>query len=133
MVLKYLVEHGLKLHPSKCTFFYSEVEYLGHMIYPGGLGVLKGKVEALISIPRPKDVNRLRAFLGLANYYQKFVANFNCIAKTLTMLTRNDQEWVWGDGQEAAFVELKARLASTPILWRPIPRRPYQLHTDWSI
>ena len=49
------------------------------------------------------------------------------------MLTQNDQEWVWGDGQEAAFVELKARLASAPILWRPIPGRPYQLHIDWSI
>ena len=63
------MEHGLKLHLSKCIFFYSQVEYLGHMIYPGGLGVLKGKVEALASIPRPKDVSQLRAFLGLANYY----------------------------------------------------------------
>ena len=54
MVLKHLVEHGLKLHPSKCTFFYSQVEYLGHMIYPRGLRVLKGKVEALASISRPK-------------------------------------------------------------------------------
>ena len=120
MVLKRLVEHGLKLHPSKCTFFYSQVAYLGHMIYPGGLGVLKGKVEALASIPRPKDVCRLRAFLGLVNYYQKFVANFSRIAKPLTMLTQNDQEWMWGDGHEAKFVELKAILASAPILWRPI-------------
>ena len=132
MVLNRLMEHGLKLHPSKCTFFYPQVEYLGHMIYPGGLGVLKSKVEALASIPRPKDVSRLRAFLGLANYYRKFVANFSRMAKPLTMLTRNDQKWMWGDEQEAAFVELKARLASAPILRRPIPGRPYQLHTDWS-
>ena len=57
MVLKCLVEHGLKLHPSKCTFFYSQVEYLEHMIYPGGLDVLKSKVEALASIPKSKDVS----------------------------------------------------------------------------
>ena len=57
MVFKHLVEHGLKLHPSKCTFFYSQVKYLEHMIYPRGLGVLKGKVEALASIPRAKDVS----------------------------------------------------------------------------
>lgn len=48
------------------------------------------------------------------------------------MLTRNDQEQVWGDEQEAAFVELKAMLAYAPILRRPIPRRPYQLHVDQS-
>ena len=56
MVLKRLVEHDLKLHPNKCAFFYSQVEYLGHMIYPGGFGMLKSKVEALASIPRSKDV-----------------------------------------------------------------------------
>ena len=97
MVLNRLMEHGLKLHPSKCTFFYPQVEYLGHMIYPGRLGVLKNKVEALASIPRPKDVSRLRVFLGVANYYSKFVANFSRMAKPLTILTRNDQEWMWGD------------------------------------
>ena len=132
MVLKRLVEHGLKLHPSKCTFFYSQVGYLGHMIYPTGLGVLKDKVEAFASIPRPKDVSRVGASIGLANYYRKFVANFSHIAKPLTMFTQNDQEWVWGDGQEVAFVKLKARLAFAPILRRPIPGRPYQLHRDWS-
>ena len=60
------------------------------MIYPRGFGVLKGKVEALASISRSKDVSQLRAFLGLANYYWKFVANFSRIAKPLTMLTQND-------------------------------------------
>ena len=48
------------------------------------------------------------------------------------MLTRNDQEWVWGDGQEATLIELKAKLAFAPILRKPIPGRPYQLHTNWS-
>lgn len=93
-VIECWVEHGLKLHPNKSTFFYSQVEYLGHMIYPRGLGVLKSKVEALASIPKPKDMSSLRASLGLANYYQNFAANFNHIAKSLIMFTRNDQEEV---------------------------------------
>ena len=57
----------------------------------------------------------------------KFVANFSRMAKPLNMLTRNDQKWMWGDEQEAAFVELKARLAYAPILRRPILGRSYQL------
>jgi hypothetical protein len=95
--------HGLKLHPGKYRFYCDRVKYLGHMIYPGGLGVVASKVEVVISIPRPKDVSRLRAFLGLCNYYRKFVKTFSAIAKPLTMLTRSDQPWIWGDEQEAAF------------------------------
>jgi hypothetical protein len=92
--------HGLKLHPGKYRFYCNRVEYLDHMIYPGGLGVVTvvaSKVEVVMSIPRPKDVSRLRAFLGLCNYYRKFVKTFSAIAKPLTMLTRNDQPWIWGD------------------------------------
>jgi hypothetical protein len=124
--------HGLKLHPGKCKFYCDRVEYLGHMIYPGRLGVVVSKVEVVMSIPRPKDVNRLRAFLGLCNYYRKFVKTFSAIAKPLTMLTKSDQPWIWGDEQEAAFGQLKDRLASAPILRKPIARRTYQLYMDLS-
>jgi hypothetical protein len=78
-----------------------------------------------MSIPKPRDINRLRAFLGLCNYYRKFVKTFSAIAKPLTMLTRLNQPWIWGDEQEAAFGQLKDRLASTPILQRPIAGRTY--------
>jgi hypothetical protein len=86
--------HSLKLHPNKCRFYCDRVEYLGHMIYPGGLSVVASKVEVVISIPRPKDVSRLRAFLGLCNYYRKFVKTFSAIAKPLTILTKSDQPWI---------------------------------------
>jgi hypothetical protein len=125
--------HGLKLHPSKCKFYCDHIEYLGHMMYPGGLGVVASKVEVVMSILRPRDVSRLHAFLGLCNYSNKFVKNFSAIAKPLTMLMRNDQPWIWGDEQKAAFQQLKERLASAPILRRPIAGRTYQLHTDWNV
>jgi hypothetical protein len=86
--------HGLKLYPGKCKFYCDRVEYVGHMIYPRGLGVVASKVEVVMSIPRLKDVSRLRAFLRLYNYYHKFVKTFSAIAKPLTMLTRNDQPWI---------------------------------------
>jgi hypothetical protein len=83
--------HGLKLHLGKYKFYCDRVEYLGYMIYPGGLGVVTSKVEVVMSIPKPRDMSRLRAFLGLCNYYRKFVKTFSAIAKPLTMLTRLDQ------------------------------------------
>ena len=61
---------GLRLHHGKCKFFHNKLAYLGHMITPGGLGVQEAKVAALNMIPIPGDVPRLRAFMGLANYYR---------------------------------------------------------------
>jgi hypothetical protein len=69
--------------------------------------------------------------MGLANYYCKYVKGFSAMAKPLNMLLKLDQEWQWGNDQEQAFVELKARLVIIPILRRPIRGRPFQLHTDW--
>ena len=117
--------HDLKLYPSKCKFYCDCVEYLGHMIYPGGLDVVANKVEVVMSIPRPKDVSRLQAFLGLCNYYRKFVKTFNAIAKPLTMLIRSDQPWIWEDEQEMAFEQLKDCLVLALILQRPIAGRTY--------
>jgi hypothetical protein len=54
--------HGLKLYLGKCSFYCDRVEYLGHIIYPGGLGVVASKVEVVMSIPRPKDVSRFGHF-----------------------------------------------------------------------
>ena len=132
-VFERLREHGLKLHPGKCKFFHDQIEYLGHTIYPGGLGVQQTKVEAIAQIPRPTDVSRVRAFLGLANFYRRYAKGFSAIAKPLTMLTRLDQVWIWDDDQERAFQKLKEVLSSAPILRRPIRGRPFRLHTDWSM
>jgi hypothetical protein len=72
------------------------VEYLGHVIYLGGLGVQQAKVEAIARIPHPVDVSRVRAFMGLTNYYHKYVKGFSAMVKPLNML-KLDQEWQWGD------------------------------------
>jgi len=120
IVFEQLKAHGLCLHLGKCKFFQESVEYLGHVIYLGGLGVQQAKVEAIASIPHPTDVSRVRAFMGLTNYYRKYVKGFSAMAKPLNMLLKLDQEWQWGDEQERTFVELKARLIAGLVLRRPI-------------
>jgi hypothetical protein len=133
IVFEQLKAHGLRLHPRKCKFFQENVEYLGHVIYLGGLGVQQAKVEAIAHIPLPTDVSRVHTFMGLANYYCRYVKGFSAMAKPLNMLLKLNQEWQWGDEQEQAFVELKVKLVAAPILKRPIRGRPFQLHTDWSM
>jgi hypothetical protein len=97
IVFEQLKVHGLHLHRGKCKFFQENVEYLGHVIYPSGLGMQQVKVEAIAHIPRPMDVSRVRAFMGLAKYYRRYVKGFSAMAKPLNMLLKLDQEWQWGD------------------------------------
>jgi hypothetical protein len=90
IVFERLKAHGLHLHLEKCKFFQESVEYLGHVIYPCGLGVQQVKVEAIACIPRPTDVSRVRTFMGLANYYRRYVKGFSVMTKPLNMLLKLD-------------------------------------------
>ena len=74
---------GLKLKPSKCHFGQSKVNYLGHVITPDGLQPDPAKIKAVQEYPVPSSVKDIRAFMGLANYYRKFVKNFAKIASPL--------------------------------------------------
>jgi hypothetical protein len=90
IMFEQLKAHGLRLHPRKCKCFQESVEYLGHVIYPGGLGMQQAKVEAIARMSCPTDVSRVRTFMGLANYYRRYVKGFSAMAKPLNMLLKLD-------------------------------------------
>jgi hypothetical protein len=90
VVSMWLKAHGLHLHSGKCKFFQKSVVYLGHVIYQGGLEVQQTKVEAIARIPCPMDVSRVYTFMGLANYYRKYVKGFSAMVKPLNMLLKLD-------------------------------------------
>ena len=87
----------LSLHHGKCKFFHNRLAYLRHLIILKDLGVQQAKVDTLERIPTP----RLHAFLGLANYYHRFVKNFSLIANLLIILMSKDQPWTWGREQHS--------------------------------
>ena len=76
-VLDRLSEYGLKLKKQKCFFLRDSVEYLGYVIDCDGLHATPAKVEAIVNAPSPKNVTELRSFLGLVNYYGKFIKNLS--------------------------------------------------------
>ncbi len=69
------------------------MEYLGHVICAGGLGVQQAKVEAIACILHPTNVSKVHTFMGLANYYRRYVKGFSAMAKPSNMLLKLDQEW----------------------------------------
>jgi hypothetical protein len=108
-VFDWLNEHNFKLYHGKCQFFHIQVEYVGHMIYLGGLGVQKVKIEAISQVLQLTNGSWLRTFLSLCNYYWRFVKGFSNIAKLLTQLMQIDYELIWGDVQEHVFQKLKTQ------------------------
>jgi hypothetical protein len=124
---------GVKLKLSKCLFGQSHVKFLGHVIGPEGVGMDPEKVEAVVSIAPPTTVKKLQIFLGLCNYYSKFVEDYAKIAKPLHKLLGKDIEFVWGDECQRAFEMLKQKLSTGPILVMPDFSKPFALHTDASM
>jgi hypothetical protein len=131
-VLKRLCEEGYYANPEKCDFFQKEVSFLGHVINEDGLSVQQHKVRAVSEWPQPKTKKEVKSFLGLTGYYRKFIHRYSEVALPLTELTKNSVAWVWGEGQQRAFEELKSRLLSAPVLAHPNPSSQFILNTDAS-
>ena len=79
---------GIKLNRDKCAFLSPPVEYLGHVIDRQGLHPTEEKAKAIKDAPRPKNVSELRAFLGIINYYAKFLPNLSTVVSTLYTTTK---------------------------------------------
>jgi hypothetical protein len=76
---------------------------LGHKITPDGVKPDEKTVEAVMKFPVPQNTKQLKAFLGLAGYYRRFVPNFSPIAKPLHKLTGKNVPYVWGKEQDESF------------------------------
>ena len=131
-VLERLRESGLRLKPSKCSFFQREVQYLGHIISRDGVSTDPAKTEKVATWPTPTSVRETRQFLGFASYYRRFVKDFAHIARPLHRLTERCTAFVWTEECQEAFDELRRRLTSAPVLAYPDFSRQFILDTDAS-
>ena len=87
-VFQKLSDAGLKLKPSKCTFFKTEITYLGYLITSEGVATDPKKIKAVIKWPRPKTVHDVRSFLGFVGYYKRFIKGFSALSRPLYDLTK---------------------------------------------
>ena len=130
-VLKRLRENRFYAKKKKCVFGVKEIEYLGFILRDGSIHVDPSKIEAVKAWTRPSCKKDVQSFLGMVNFYRRFIKNCSNISKPLTELTKNVM-FQWGDVQEKAFIMLKNCLTSAPVLRYFDPKCPIIITTDAS-
>jgi len=115
-VLKRLEEAGLRLKRKKCSFMTPSVEYLGHKIDQDGLHPMDEKVRAVKEAPAPNNLAELRSFLGLINYYAKFLPQLSTVLAPLYSLLKKGTPWSWKSSHSKTFQKAKELLQQAPVL-----------------
>ena len=97
-----------------------------------GVHVDPAKIQVIYDWPTPKTLIELCSFLGLANFYRRFVLGFSHIAWSLSQVTKGGSKakFVWAKSQQQAFEDFKHRLCSTPVLTLPDLQQPFEIETN---
>jgi len=131
-VLKRLEENNLFVKPKKYKWKVREVEFLEVVISPRGVEMQKEKVEGVLNWPVLQNIKEVQKFLGLANYYRRFIKDFARIAAPLHILVRKEQKWKWEREQKKAFERLKVVFTTESILAIPDINREMRVEADAS-
>ena len=131
-VLRRLQLHGLRANKAKCEFFKEKIIYCGHDIDREGLHKSAEKVEAVLNAPRPNDGAEVRSFLGLINYYHRFLPNLSTVIHPLTQRLEKNHQWKWTEQCEIAFHKVKEMITSEQVLTHYDPSLPLRLACDAS-
>uniref|UniRef100_H2ZYF8 ribonuclease H n=1 Tax=Latimeria chalumnae TaxID=7897 RepID=H2ZYF8_LATCH len=130
-VMSRLQQYGVRVKRAKCQFLQDSVGYLGYQTDPGAAPT-EGKVAAIVNAPAPKNVMELQSFLGLLNYYGRFLANLSTLLQPLHDLLQKDAKWNWSPQCEATFQTCKQLLLNSKWLAHYDPTKPLRLACDVS-
>jgi hypothetical protein len=117
----------------KCEFGLSNLKFLGHIVGADGVKPDPAKVQVIQDWPMPTNVAELRSFLGLAQYFRKFIQGYANTVCCLYDLLKANAAFTWGDAHTKAFEQVKYSLANAPVLKVPNPTQPFEIWTDASI
>lgn len=130
-VLSCIAQAGMKLN-RKAVFQVQELSFLGHRLSMEGLAPLASKVDAVINFEPPSDSSKLKAFLGLVEYYSKFIPHCSTVVEPLRRLLRKGVPFVWSSEAEASFRKVQRCIQNAPILSMFDPTLPIVIATDAS-
>ncbi|XP_063915685.1 uncharacterized protein K02A2.6-like [Zophobas morio] len=130
--LTILKNAGLTVNLDKCQFLQSKISYLGYDLSENGLSKSKDKIEAITSAPPPNNITELKSFIGVVNYYSKFIPNITETLAPLYQLLKKDVKYQWTDKCDTAFRSIKQKIASDTVLTYFDPNLPIIVTCDAS-
>ena len=131
-VFQKLQDSGLKVKPEKCEISVPELLYLGYKITRTGLLPTEDKCRAIKNAPRPTDITQVRSYLGLLNFYRRFIPQAAEVLEPLNRLLKADTPWQWTQEQELAFKKSKEILLNSKALVHFDPKKPIVVSSDSS-
>ncbi|VDI07885.1 Hypothetical predicted protein [Mytilus galloprovincialis] len=132
LVLKRLSEYGLRLKKSKCSLMKSEVEYFAFIVNKDGIQPSPKKVEVMVKVPEPENMKELQSYLGLVNYYRKFIPDMSTVLQPLNELLAKKSKWNWNENCKKSFLKISQLLSSTKVLAHYDPNINVELAVDAS-
>lgn len=116
LIFQRLREANLTLQTAKCKFAAKRVIYLGHILSKSGIEVDPDKTRAISTLPPPQNPKKLRSFMGMANYYRKYIFGYSKICTPLNALLYKNAKYIWTESCQQAFDTIKSHLLNAPIL-----------------
>ena len=132
VTLSRLLEHGLRVNFPKCEFLRESISLLGHVIGHNKIWVEQKLVEAIQQRKAPYNLPSLQSFLGLANYYRRYIRGYADIVAPPNRLLKKSVTWEWTDLHQRSFEELKTALSKYPVLRMADFSKPFILCCDAS-
>lgn len=122
-------EHKLYVGQKKCELMKEETEFLGLVVGRRGIKIREERKKLIKDWPTPKSLTELRSFLGLVQFFRRFIKNFSGIAAPLTNLTRKHSNTNnWGSDCDSSFEQLKLAMLSAPIMTASDWSKPFRCH-----
>jgi len=109
------------MNPLKCAFGVTSGKFLGFIIRHRGIEVDQSKIDAILKMPRPRDIHELRSLQGSLAYIRRFISNLAGRCHPFSRLLKKDTPFVWDQACQNAFESVKSYLLKPPVLMAPIP------------
>ncbi len=129
-VFRAIINSGITLSPTKCHFAYQSLLLLGQKVSRLGMSTHREKVEAILLLETPRNVQELHTFLGMMVYFSSYIPFYAWIAHPLFQLLRKGVTWEWTELHDEAFKLCKQVLASAPVRGYAMQGKPYRVYTD---
>lgn len=133
LIFEKIQQGGLTLKITKSIFCASEITFLGHTVSEEGVRPERSRLEKICNTPTPENLKQLKSFLGVCNYFRRFVLRYSFLTEPFRELLKGNTRWKWTNVHDVAYQRLKAGFCEAVTLQYPSLQRGYILMTDASM